>query len=65
MTRNIDRAVERQQELDELRIREIAEQAKRSEVPATGRCHNCDEHLDGSLRWCDPDCLEDWEKRHR
>lgn len=31
----------------------------------TGYCHNCGDQVDEPLRWCDADCLEDWEKQQR
>lgn len=30
----------------------------------TGRCFNCDEAVPHPHRWCDKDCLTDWEKRN-
>lgn len=33
------------------------------EALATGRCLNCDKRLARGKRWCDRDCLEDWQKR--
>lgn len=29
----------------------------------TGHCLNCGEPLRDPLRWCDPDCRDDWERR--
>ena len=31
--------------------------------PYSGVCHNCEKKVDFPLRWCDPDCRDDWEKR--
>ena len=49
------------QELEE----EILRQYKRVEGgPAPiGRCHNCDEPLEGDDRFCDADCRGDWQAR--
>lgn len=30
---------------------------------ATGRCLNCETELDDRRRWCDADCMGDWERR--
>lgn len=30
-----------------------------------GQCHNCGETLSGALRFCDPECRDDWEARNR
>ena len=30
--------------------------------PACGHCLNCEALLKPGLRWCDEDCLHDWEK---
>lgn len=43
---------------------EIALKARKNEtVEATGLCLNCDTPLAAGHRWCDQDCLIDWEKR--
>ena len=33
------------------------------EAEATGECLNCFEPLGFGLRWCNPDCQTDWQKR--
>jgi len=33
------------------------------EVEATGECLNCFEPLLRGVRWCNPDCQSDWQKR--
>lgn len=27
-----------------------------------GRCYSCNESVEGNRRFCDKDCLEDWER---
>jgi hypothetical protein len=57
MSDDIDRA---QNEVD----RSLAE-ALRKRRPAgpvaKGRCHYCDEPVEGDQRWCDIECREGWE----
>lgn len=36
---------------------------KQEVVAATGYCLNCDTPLAAGHRWCDHDCMTDWEKR--
>jgi hypothetical protein len=31
----------------------------------TGHCLNCDARLAPKLRWCDKNCLTDWERAER
>lgn len=39
---------------------------KQPEGPrANGHCHFCQENIEWPNRWCDKDCLEDWEKEQR
>lgn len=35
------------------------------EVEATGACLNCDHILHNGRRWCDVECMEDWQKREQ
>lgn len=39
--------------------------AERNKLPAIGKCYNCHEKLHGELRWCDKDCLADWQFREK
>lgn len=32
-------------------------------LPATGKCYNCGEELEGEKRWCDAACRDDWHHR--
>jgi hypothetical protein len=31
-------------------------------LPAVGTCYSCAEPVDGARRFCDRECLEDWER---
>jgi hypothetical protein len=31
-------------------------------LPAIGQCYSCAEPVEGSLRFCDRDCLDDYER---
>jgi hypothetical protein len=31
-------------------------------LPAVGTCYSCAEKVEGTRRFCDADCLSDWEK---
>ena len=33
------------------------------ELPANGRCHNCQAHVAPELRFCDGDCRDDYARR--
>lgn len=56
-----DQATEREEQ-----DRALASQQRRPEGPeATGLCHNCGEPLGGGARWCDAECLRDWQARQR
>lgn len=48
----------------EERDREMALMQRMPEGPeATGLCLNCGEPLGGGARWCDGECLRDWQAR--
>lgn len=32
---------------------------------ANGECHNCGAHLAAGLRWCGPECRDDWEREQK
>lgn len=50
--------------LREEQDREVALSQRRPEGPApSGFCLNCGEPLAHPLRWCDGECLTDWEAR--
>jgi hypothetical protein len=58
-----DQATEREE-----RDREIAIALAKASAPALpylGVCHNCGAPTAPSIRFCDADCLQDYEKRER
>lgn len=65
MTREIDRAIENQEQITEMNIQAIRDRANQQEAKATGSCLFCGEPLDKSRRWCDKDCASDWERERR
>lgn len=30
-----------------------------------GQCHFCGDPIPPGWRWCDPDCMQDWERQQR
>lgn len=42
---------------------ELQHRAKTPTLVHTGFCHNCEEVLEGILRWCDHECEADWSAR--
>jgi len=62
----IDLAQERE---DELRQKALLEQAERAEKQKptlmVGLCNNCERELEGTRRFCNADCRDDWEHRRR
>ena len=61
MTDIFDRATEREEQERERAI--AAARKPVSVVPFTGFCHNCQAPLVPSIRFCDQECCEDFEKR--
>lgn len=49
----------------ELFNRAAISQRKAEGPEATGVCLNCEWPLEGSKRWCDQHCRDDWEKYQR
>lgn len=46
--------------------RDIAQRERKPVGPEfTGTCHNCEAPLEAPKRWCDKDCLTDWEARRK
>lgn len=35
---------------------------RQATLPSVGQCYACGEPVGGSLRFCDTDCREDWER---
>ena len=38
---------------------------RHASLPAIGQCYSCAEPVEGSLRFCDKDCLDDYERAER
>ena len=46
----------------EYQMSEIRRLAEKKEVEATGACLSCgDKVKNKNIRWCSPDCRDDWE----
>ena len=52
------------QKLEELQ-REHALRLRKPTLPATGLCHNCQEHVAPGLHFCDTDCSDDFQAIQR
>lgn len=55
--------VDKADEQNEAYMAAMLRQRKRGAPEANGLCLNCEEPVAMGLRWCDKDCLSDWEKR--
>jgi len=55
--------IDKAEELNETYLRAALSQRRAGGPQANGLCLNCDEPVAIGLRWCDKDCLTDWEKR--
>ena len=58
-----DQATEREERDREIAIKLAA--TLRPSLPYLGVCHNCGAPTAPSIRFCDADCLQDYEKRER
>jgi hypothetical protein len=38
---------------------------RQASLPAIGQCYSCAEPVEGSLRFCDRECLDDYERAER
>ena len=38
---------------------------RRTSLPAVGQCYSCAEPVEGSLRFCNKDCLDDYERAEK
>ena len=38
---------------------------RHASLPSVGQCYSCGEPVDGTLRFCDRDCLDDHERAER
>lgn len=56
-----EQAAEREQ-----RDRELSLKQRMQEGPKpAGKCLHCDAPLAGSMRWCDADCRDEWQRRQK
>lgn len=55
--------IDKADELNETYLRAALAQRRTRAPEANGLCLNCDEPVAMGLRWCDKDCLGDWERR--
>jgi len=55
-----DMAAEREQFDRSMALRQHA--GHLPDMPATGACHWCDALLPAGARFCDRDCMQDWER---
>jgi hypothetical protein len=57
---------DRAQQLEEAdRERCLAAARNRPSLPACGCCYNCNQPLPAGNLFCERDCRDDYEKRHR
>lgn len=51
----------------EMKQRALAERRARNRpgMAAVGACYNCGDALPGTRLFCDKDCRDDYEKRHK
>lgn len=62
MADEIDIANERAEMLRDMAINKKKPEPK---LKAMGQCLTCGEHLEGTRRWCDADCRDEYEKFHK
>ena len=41
------------------------DEANKKPILATGECLECGEEVGEGVRWCSPECRDDWEKAQR
>lgn len=61
MSDDADRSQDRMEQEDKLR--RLYTKKPMLEAEPTGACLNCDEKLSDNQRWCDHECMVDWQKR--
>ncbi len=49
----------------EERMRSAALRRRHATLPAVGQCYSCGEPVDDGRRFCDRDCLDDWQRAER
>lgn len=54
------------QKITDMQMEKSIEAARNSqpEAKATGECLFCGEDVKPDVRWCSPECRDDWEARH-
>lgn len=65
MADDADIAQKNSEHFDEIRRRQIQENAKKRELHPNGHCHECDEDVPEERLFCDIDCRDTYEKRRR
>lgn len=60
-----DRATAIEEAAIETALQMIRNKASETELKATGFCLNCDAKLEEGKRFCDKDCLDDYDRRTR
>ncbi|QOJ20341.1 MAG: DUF2116 family Zn-ribbon domain-containing protein [Gammaproteobacteria bacterium] len=58
--------IDRAGELIDMMNEKLVQQARNRppEASATGECLFCGEDVKPDVRWCSPECRDDWEARH-
>lgn len=64
MTDIYDQATAREEQERELALAHVRRHSKPA-LQHIGVCHNCGESLDAPKTFCDSDCRDDWQRRHR
>lgn len=61
----VDLAQAQNERLDAIRLKNCRLQASRPLQDPTGVCLNCGELVSDGLRWCDPECRDDWVRLNK
>lgn len=59
----IDDGCEREQRDREMCLAAVRRRAQEPEMPPTGTCYNCGDPVGEGERFCDGECLRDYERR--
>lgn len=57
----IDQASAVEEQFTQSSIDAVLKQGKQPVLPYKGRCYNCEDELASPLRFCDEECLSDYE----
>lgn len=60
-----DRATAIEEAAIETALQMVRNRASEMELKPTGFCFNCEAELDEGKRFCDKDCLDDYDRRTR